>query len=385
MAQHCISPERSEHDDLISQQRRAFRVVSTSEPWRPRRHCLKILSLKPLLCGIFREFNLVPSVPLMLQGVTPALAVFVSKQGERPKLTTTVLQARLKRSDLIANSLSNYFKERAVIEADYSKKLSKLHAKGHIVPDSYGLGHDSGFDAVLKSLEQELERQIRLHDNFGSRLESTVAASLKDTAKSGEASYRNHESAALSIANRLEDVNSKLQKVRPQMQPPGGLIGFRFRRAPPFLIHPLMSLTLLRPRSLFLWQAQGGKTTFRKGGDTTKLQSDVDDMQDSWMQTAPSYLNAAQRAEVGRLEEIQQNLAKYETLCSDLAREKMELSESSLMKVRQSHTSAKLFRRGLDFSFILFFPLCLLRFWAGTSPRICRPFCSKRGRPTQPP
>lgn len=49
--------------------------------------------------------------------------------------------------------------------------------------------------------------------------------------------------------------------------------------------------------------------------------------------TAPAYLNAAQKVEAGRLEEIQQNLAKYETLCSDLAREKMELSEQSLLKV----------------------------------------------------
>lgn len=67
-----------------------------------------------------------------------------------------------------------------------------------------------------------------------------------------------------------------------------------------------------------------------------KLQADIDQIQESWMNEAPAYISAVQRAETMRLESIQQNLAKYETLVSDLARERMELSEASLLKVRTS-------------------------------------------------
>lgn len=178
------------------------------------------------------------------------------------------------------------------------------------MPDSYGLTHDSGLDAVLTSLENELATQARIQDSYASRLETNVAAALKDAGKASEAAYKSNETSAQQIAKEFEDASSKLSKVRP-----------------PSTASQVIEMLIICK------QAQSGKSTFRKGGDVTKLQSDVDSAQDDWMTEAPPFLNAAQKAETSRLEGIQQNLAKFQTLASDLAREKMELSERSLLQV----------------------------------------------------
>lgn len=88
------------------------------------------------------------------------------------------------------------------------------------MPDSYGLHKDAGMDTVLKSLEAELNKTARMHDNFGSRLESTVSAALKDSSRAGEAAYKSHEPHANTTAKDLEDAQARLTKVRDPSTPP---------------------------------------------------------------------------------------------------------------------------------------------------------------------
>lgn len=51
------------------------------------------------------------------------------------------------------------------------------------------------------------------------------------------------------------------------------------------------------------------------------------------MSQAPAYFSASQAVDRARLEAIKENIAKYETLCNDLGRDKMELAERGLVSV----------------------------------------------------
>ena len=62
-------------------------------------------------------------------------------------------------------------------------------------------------------------------------------------------------------------------------------------------------------------------------------QYEITEAHGAWTSSAPAYLSAHQSVERLRLEAIKENLAKYETMCNDIGREKMEMAERGLVSI----------------------------------------------------
>ena len=160
--------------------------------------------------------------------------------------------------------------------------MSKLTARP-IVEDSQD---DAGWAAVLGNLETELGEVIRQHEVFAKRLEEQIVIPLRERARSGDTSLKQHEATISSIAKEHDDAQSRLSKAQ------------------------------------------------TKSSKKNKLETSQDELNMSyaqWLSSAPAYLHTVQKAERSRLEQIKENLAKYETLQSDLGRERMEMAERGLM------------------------------------------------------
>jgi ABC-type transporter Mla subunit MlaD len=197
-----------------------------------------------------------------------------------PKQTVTLLKARLLASENAAESLSRYVEERSAIESDYAKKLSKL-ASRPILPDG------TGFADIVTQIEAELSSAVQSHSTFASKLENTVAAPLRDSSRAGAERVKSYAGDANAIANEHDSISQKVAKA-----------------------------------------ASKFGASSKKQAQLASNQDDLSTALAGWLNAAPNYLKAVQHADKARLDAIKENMAKYETLVSDLGRERMETGPS---------------------------------------------------------
>ena len=188
--------------------------------------------------------------------------------------------------------------ERASIEDTYVKALNKLHQRvgREVLPSSSdSASTTAGWAALKASLDEELINIIRIHDVFSQRINDSVVAGFRESARNGDARLKQSETGVVSCVKDFEDASSRLGRA----------------------------------------QSKSGSLN-RSGKGNDKLmaaQNDLNTAHASWVASAPSYLKTAQQVDKARLEGIKENLAKYQTMQNDLGRERMELAERGLNAV----------------------------------------------------
>lgn len=142
-------------------------------------------------------------------------------QADRPKATQHLLQNRLQKAGIVANSLAAYFKERSAAELEYTKRLQKLAAKPLVTNPNSNLAFnaegDDGLDKVLSNLEIELAEVIRIHEQAAKRFETQLSDTLRD-AKVDTVGDGPINAAASDVSGSIrdyEEVSNRLSKVRP--------------------------------------------------------------------------------------------------------------------------------------------------------------------------
>jgi hypothetical protein len=202
----------------------------------------------------------------------------------KPKETVALLSARLRSSENVALALADFVEQRAAAEQAYVKALTKLTTKT-LLPNDAG-----SLEEIWAEMDGELHTTIKSHSAFASKLENTIAAPLRERSRSGEQRVKQYSGDAQAIASDHDSISSKLAKASSKT---------------------------------------GFGTSSKKQAQLASTQDDLSATLASWLSTAPNYLKAVQSADKARLEAIKENLAKYETLVSDLGREKMEAGELS--------------------------------------------------------
>jgi hypothetical protein len=200
----------------------------------------------------------------------------------KPKETVALLSARLRSSENVALALADFVEQRAAAEQAYVKALTKLTTKT-LLPNDAG-----SLEEIWTEMEGELHTTIKSHSAFASKLENTIAAPLRERSRAGEQRVKQYSGDAQAIASDHDSISSKLAKASSKT---------------------------------------GFGTSSKKQAQLASTQDDLSSTLASWLSTAPNYLKAVQSADKARLEAIKENLAKYETLVSDLGREKMEAGE----------------------------------------------------------
>lgn len=154
-----------------------------------------------------------------------------------------------------------------------------------------------------------MEETIRLHEGFSDKLESQVVGSLRNKARDGDNTLRQQEGNISHVVKNYEDAVTRLSKVG---------------------VSTLQSYSYTD--AIAINQAQS-KSSRKNDSSLQSSHYEITEAHGEWTRSGPAYLSAYQHVERSRLEAIKENLAKYETMCNDLGREKMEMAERGLVSI----------------------------------------------------
>ena len=237
---------------------------------------------------------------------------------QRPKDAVATLSARSKRTHTLGESFTDHLRARAEAEEVYSKvrlagdhsisttlrsvvdKVGTDHradtvrqalfklARKPIVPEHVTL--DKGADKVRKRLEAELNELARAHEALAKRIQAELVPALATATNVGEADLRSQELGATGAAKDFDDAAGRV-----------------------------------------------AKASAKAGANPAKLQAAEADLQRAtrmWRSTVgPSLFVSHAQVDSVRLEGVKEQLAKYATMQSDIARERLEAAERALVDV----------------------------------------------------
>jgi len=122
---------------------------------------------------------------------------------ERPKDGIEVVHTRLKKAQTLNNEIAEYFKERAHLEDQYAKSLSKL-SKKPFLNDKTSLGT---FMPIWEMLFQEAEEVAKLHQTMATRIIEEVEKPLR--AKATDADWQKLNSYDKSLDAYTKDYDDR--------------------------------------------------------------------------------------------------------------------------------------------------------------------------------
>ncbi|KAL7412054.1 Muniscin C-terminal mu homology domain-containing protein [Mrakia frigida] len=215
--------------------------------------------------------------------------------GPSPRASHNLLQTRLSAAQKLNESLADVYKERAAIEQQYVASLQKLQSKRGPSGGVGARGELGGLGNVWEMVWGEVAETASAHSNLEKKMRDEVEAPLRKMGNKGDWGKLSLFDGNLDkTIKNLESCQTRFQKAQKKVD-----------------------------------SSRKEKTM----SELSDAQSGLADAQQGWLIESPQVFGLYQAVEEGRLGEIKEILAKWETSRSDVAQREMEGSERVMMGI----------------------------------------------------